>query len=197
MPTLLEQGIAAARAGDRARARQLLKQALQADQRSEQAWLWLSSVVDTDEERARCLQSVLAINPHNQLAQRGLDKLTGAPSPGGENGAPDPLQRRPVRLSPQQVSAAGEGSGPNANTLAMPAALDDMVTLRRIARGAPRGGHSDLTQQLPAGARRPSRRAAGARQPSRPPLLPALIFGTLTVTAAGGLLLMLLIVLLK
>jgi hypothetical protein len=35
----------------------------------------MSSVVDTDEQRARCLYHVLAVNPTNELARKGLDIL--------------------------------------------------------------------------------------------------------------------------
>jgi hypothetical protein len=73
--SLLAQGIAAARAGDKSTARQLLTQVIQQDPRSEAAWLWLSSVLDTPQGRTHCLRQVLAINPRNQTAQKGLAAL--------------------------------------------------------------------------------------------------------------------------
>lgn len=60
---------------------------LQTDERNERAWLWLSAVVDTDAERMNCLEKVIAINPDNQHALRGLAALRqrqatiAAPSP--------------------------------------------------------------------------------------------------------------------
>lgn len=75
MNTILEQAIVAARAGRRAEARQLLETVLDADQRNEQAWLWMSGVVDDDEERIICLENVLTINPHNETARKGLAAL--------------------------------------------------------------------------------------------------------------------------
>ncbi len=39
------------------------------------AWLWLSGVVETDEECQICLENVLVINPENISARRGLESL--------------------------------------------------------------------------------------------------------------------------
>ena len=41
----------------------------------ETAWLWLSAMVDTLEEQQICLENVLAINPANEQARKGLDSL--------------------------------------------------------------------------------------------------------------------------
>ncbi|MGD8464842.1 MAG: tetratricopeptide repeat protein [Anaerolineae bacterium] len=49
--------------------------AVELDERSEQGWLWLSSVVETDDDKRLCLENVLAINPSNQHAQSGLQWL--------------------------------------------------------------------------------------------------------------------------
>mgnify|MGYP001827781538 CR=1 FL=1 len=77
--SLLAQGILAARAGDKSTARRLLTQVIQDDPRSEAARLWLSSVLDTPQGRAHCLRQVLALNPRNQTAQKGLAALEVAP----------------------------------------------------------------------------------------------------------------------
>lgn len=70
----------AAKAGRAAEARRLLETVLDADERNEQAWLWLSGVVDDDEERIICLENVLTINPHNEVARQGLANLGVAPA---------------------------------------------------------------------------------------------------------------------
>lgn len=70
--TLLRQGIAAAKAGHKEEAIRLLMQVVEREERSEQAWLWLSQVVDSAEEKAVCLENVLAINPSNKNAHAGL-----------------------------------------------------------------------------------------------------------------------------
>lgn len=72
---LLQQGIAAAKAGQREQARRLLQEAIRRDAANETAWLWLSGVANTDEERIFCLMKILEINPSNQNALKGLAKL--------------------------------------------------------------------------------------------------------------------------
>jgi tetratricopeptide (TPR) repeat protein len=71
----LKAGIAAAKAGNRQEAHQLLLDVLRADEENELAWLWLSGVVTNEGERRICLENVLTLNPDNQIAQRGLAKL--------------------------------------------------------------------------------------------------------------------------
>ena len=68
MDNYLQEGIAAAKAGDKPRAFDLLTRASENPATSEQAWLWLSSVVKDDEERLFCLNNVLRINPANAAA---------------------------------------------------------------------------------------------------------------------------------
>jgi tetratricopeptide (TPR) repeat protein len=75
MPTgtdLLQRGIEAARAKRTDEARTLLMQCVELDEQNEQAWLWLSGVVESLDDRRVCLDNVLAINPGNQRAQAGL-----------------------------------------------------------------------------------------------------------------------------
>jgi hypothetical protein len=75
MDNYLQQGIAAAKAGDKSRAFDLLTRASENPVTSEKAWLWLSSVVGDDSERLFCLESVLRINSNNAAAQRGAALL--------------------------------------------------------------------------------------------------------------------------
>ena len=81
---ILKQGFAALNAGRKAEARGLLTQVVEQDEHNETSWLWLSGAVDTDEDRCTCLENVLAINPSNGVAKRGLESLTA-------NGAGQPL----------------------------------------------------------------------------------------------------------
>lgn len=102
----LRQGIAAARTGDVDRACELLLKVVDIDEYNEQAWLWLSSVVESDEDRKVCLENVLAINPDNKLAKAGLVHLrnrTTQPSPLAEAEPQAPPE------SPPQPAAAPEG----------------------------------------------------------------------------------------
>jgi tetratricopeptide (TPR) repeat protein len=72
---LLRQAIAAARAGRKPEARQMLEQILQANPGQEQAWTWMATVVETNAQRVECLQRVLAINPNNAAARKVLAQL--------------------------------------------------------------------------------------------------------------------------
>src|SRR5512139_4243660 len=68
-------GIAAARAGERAEAHELLLRVVNADENNVRAWLWLSSVVTTLEDREVCLENVLTLDPANEAARRGLEEV--------------------------------------------------------------------------------------------------------------------------
>mgnify|MGYP001821045601 FL=1 len=98
--SLLAQGITAARAGDKSTARQLLTQVIQDDPGSEAAWLWLSSVLDTPQGRAHCLRQVLALNPRNQTAQKGLAALEVAPPAPAIVAQAPPAEAPPARVTP-------------------------------------------------------------------------------------------------
>jgi len=78
---LLQQGIALAKAGRREEARNILLQVVEQDERNESAWLWISGVVDTDDDKAIALENVLTLNPNNEWAKRGL-QLMGRSLPG-------------------------------------------------------------------------------------------------------------------
>ena len=78
---LLQQGTALAKAGQREEARSILMQVVEQDERNESAWLWLSGVVDSDDDKAVALENVLTLNPDNEWARRGLQML-GRPLPG-------------------------------------------------------------------------------------------------------------------
>ncbi len=76
---LLAEGITAARRGERAKARDLFTRLLRHDQRIEEAWLWMSAVVESDRERVFCLNNVVKLNPAGRTAKRGLALLGALP----------------------------------------------------------------------------------------------------------------------
>lgn len=98
----LKLGIEAARRGDREAARLLLRQVVSADPRSESAWMWLASVVDSLAERRACLQNALKLNPNNQRAREALNRLDAAAA-----GRPLP----PARRAPPQPAAREQAGG--------------------------------------------------------------------------------------
>jgi pimeloyl-ACP methyl ester carboxylesterase len=72
---LLQAGIAAAKAGDIARASKLLIQVVQTDPNSELGWLWLGLCRTVPEQREYCFRRALAINPQNAEARRQMEVL--------------------------------------------------------------------------------------------------------------------------
>ncbi len=72
---LIEQGKRAIAEGNRYEAQNFLIRATELDENNEQAWLWLASAVDSEEEQRICLENILVINPANADAQRMLAEL--------------------------------------------------------------------------------------------------------------------------
>jgi hypothetical protein len=106
----LRQAIATAKEGRREEARHLLETVLDADERNEQAWLWLSGLVDSDEERAICLENVLAINPSNAAARQGLAALRAG---GWGLGPARSSSLPPPSPSPQPVARSAQPAAPS------------------------------------------------------------------------------------
>lgn len=79
---MVREGINAYKTGRKDDARALLLKATELDQYNEQAWLWLSGLMDTPDDQRTCLENVLAINPDNERAKQGLSYLTGQTSAG-------------------------------------------------------------------------------------------------------------------
>jgi hypothetical protein len=107
---LVQQAVAALKAGRKDEARNLLMEAVDKDEHHEQGWLWLSALVDTLEEQQICLENVLAINPDNERARKGLDavnqKIT-APRGGSAPKAPaDTATSQAPAPSPQPVKGS-------------------------------------------------------------------------------------------
>lgn len=86
MDALLEQGIQAVKAHERAKAREILEQIVEQDQYNEKAWFWLAAIIDDIGEKRICLNNVLVINPSNQRAQTLLDQLNQSVLPVAETG---------------------------------------------------------------------------------------------------------------
>ncbi|MCB0191702.1 MAG: hypothetical protein KDJ65_07130 [Anaerolineae bacterium] len=68
----LDQGIDAAQAGDKIKARTLLTEVVAEDEEQIEAWLWLSQLVDSLEDKVVCLENVLTLDPQNQFAHEEL-----------------------------------------------------------------------------------------------------------------------------
>lgn len=100
----LQQGIQAAKAGDKATARAWLARAVQRDPNSELAWIWLAQMMDSPAQQCDCLQQALRINPHNDVVRRAIQALGGvvAPPPLPE---PEPVIEAPrTPVAPESVA---------------------------------------------------------------------------------------------
>jgi hypothetical protein len=89
----LQKGIRAARRGRTEPAQRFLSQVIRANPDNEEAWLWMSRVIENPAQKAECLQKVLQINPDNQWAADQLTELqaaASAPAPVEETGQPLP-----------------------------------------------------------------------------------------------------------
>lgn len=75
---LLQRGIAAARSGRSVEARQMLQQVIDTTPDNEMAWLWLSGLMTTNEQKRACLEKVLQFNPEHVYARAGLTRLQEA-----------------------------------------------------------------------------------------------------------------------
>jgi tetratricopeptide (TPR) repeat protein len=73
--TWLEQGLAAAKSGDRIFARQQLLRVVEADEHNLPAWLALSEVAATLEDKEVCLENVLILDPDNADVRQQLDEV--------------------------------------------------------------------------------------------------------------------------
>jgi tetratricopeptide (TPR) repeat protein len=106
---LQEQGIQAAKAGQKDEARRLLQQALRIEPRNDTTWLWLASVARDQRERLVCLQKVLQINRDNEMALKAVRAM-----------GIDPDQLRPQRPTIDESLAAEDAvvSGRNADPAA-------------------------------------------------------------------------------
>lgn len=75
--SLYQHGRTALKNGERARAKQLLQQAVDYDRNHSDAWLWLSATTDDPHEQKKYLEWAIAANPGNAAAKRGLGLITG------------------------------------------------------------------------------------------------------------------------
>jgi hypothetical protein len=99
---MVREGSNALKAGRKEDARVLLMKAVELDQYNEEAWLWLSAVVETTEDQQTCLENVLAINPSNDRARQGLQYLQQQRTGSSPTVSPPP----PLTSSPQAAPKA-------------------------------------------------------------------------------------------
>jgi hypothetical protein len=69
------EGIRLLKSGRRQEAERALRIAVTENERSVEAWLWLSQAVDTDAERMTCLLRVMELDPRNTVARQQLNAI--------------------------------------------------------------------------------------------------------------------------
>jgi tetratricopeptide (TPR) repeat protein len=143
--TLLNEGIVAAKSGQTARARDLLMQVVEADESNESAWLWLSGVVESLEDRQVCLENVLALNPDSVAAQKGLawiDQQRASQESSPEEASP--VQTPPPSTSeidaPSPAYQAAAMASPSATAIPPVAAATPLVRYERQRKREKRSG---------------------------------------------------------
>ena len=94
-----KQAIAALKAGRKDEARDLLLDIVDKNERHEQAWLYLSALVDSLEDQETCLENVLELNPANEKARQALEKVRQKRAKRGQTSfppAPTPTPPEPA-----------------------------------------------------------------------------------------------------
>jgi hypothetical protein len=72
---LVRQAVSAFKAGRKAEARSILERVVEQNESHAEAWLYLSALVDSLEEQEICLENVLALDPANEKAKKGLETV--------------------------------------------------------------------------------------------------------------------------
>ncbi len=71
----VSEGIRLLRGGRRQEAERALRIAVSENERSVEAWLWLSQAVESDGEKMTCLLKVMELDPRNAAARQQLNAL--------------------------------------------------------------------------------------------------------------------------
>ena len=69
---LFRQAMTASKAGNKARTRECLQEAVRLDPNSEASWQWLATVLDSPADATLAWERVLALNPNNEKAKAGI-----------------------------------------------------------------------------------------------------------------------------
>lgn len=113
---MVKEGIRLYKANQKAEARAIWEQVTELDPYNEQAWLWLSAVVESSDDQRVCLENVLFINPDNPNAKKGIaaldaKKASGTSSSGASTAAPSaPKPAAPSRPASPSIPTSSASS---------------------------------------------------------------------------------------
>lgn len=107
---ILQRAITAFKAGRKEEARTLFMDVVEQDQHNEQAWLYLSALVDTLEEQQICLENVLTVNPNHEKAKQGLETVLKKIA--AQGGTPTPPEPPPAPAPAEPSTFGGSSSAP-------------------------------------------------------------------------------------
>ncbi|MBN1679072.1 MAG: hypothetical protein JW966_02190 [Anaerolineae bacterium] len=112
---LIQKAVDAYKTDRKEEAREILMEVVEQDEHNEQAWLWLSAMVDSLEEQQICLENVLTINPDNDRAKKGLDvvsqKLAARSTSTSSNSSIAPSKSPPAFASPKPSTGSSAPIG--------------------------------------------------------------------------------------
>lgn len=107
---LINRGLEAARAGEKAAAERALRQAVELDPSSDMAWVWLASVQGDTASAVYCLERAVQANPANDKAGQTLEKMR-ARALQEQQGHAGPGPQTQPQTQVQQPSQPGPGGG--------------------------------------------------------------------------------------
>lgn len=143
---MVEEGVAAARQGERGQARALLLQATALAPDAFDAWLWLGGLADDPRHAVQYLERAVALQPDNVRARRGLEwaqqrlnELGGPPPPEAAKGEAPLAPSAPEALSGEEVPDYGTSEFDRlvASLSQPPAGLEGPVTTSPAATPPP------------------------------------------------------------
>ena len=79
---ILQMGITAAKEGNAQGARIYFERVINQSPSDGRVWLWMASIATDEIERRRCLETVLKLDPNNEMARRYLTNIENRRSTG-------------------------------------------------------------------------------------------------------------------
>jgi hypothetical protein len=104
----LEDAVELIDAGDRQRAQRILAMLLSEDPANEAAWLWMSRIVERDEQRKDCLRQILKRNPEHPEARAALARLEEPEVAHEAPQSPDDLATPPTEAAEDESRQPGD-----------------------------------------------------------------------------------------